>query len=270
MNETHNLYDREWNPREYLRQYYSQDFIPDDEEAIYQRLIAYLQRRRRTFARVLEFGCGPTVHHLTPLAPWADEIHLADYLPENLDEVKRWLREETEAFDWDINVRRALEIETGRTVTTEEIEARKQLIRRKVTALKPCDVRHAQPLGAIEPYDLVFSAYCVDAATSDKNEWRQWMSHLLSLCATGGVVVLVSARNARQYQVMDKTFSFVHVDEADIAAALVAAGLDARHTQIEAVPIQTWAELAFDGVVIAMAEKKLRSMTNSSVGAKCL
>ncbi len=251
-----NLYDREWIPREYLRQYYSQDFIPDDEEAIYQRLIAYLQRRRRTFARVLEFGCGPTVHHLTPLAPWAGEIHLADYLSENLAEVNRWLRDEAEAFNWDINVRRALEIETSRAVTAEEIEARKQLIRNKVTALKPCDVRHAQPLGAAEPYDLVFSAYCVDAATNDKNEWRQWMSHLLSLCAADGTVVLLSARHARQYCVMDKAFPEVNVDEADIAAALVAAGFDARHTQIEAVPIQTWAELAFDGVVIAMAEKR--------------
>ena len=39
MNESPNIYDQRWSPREYLRHYYSQAFIPDDEEAIYQRLI---------------------------------------------------------------------------------------------------------------------------------------------------------------------------------------------------------------------------------------
>lgn len=253
--ENPNIYDQLWNPRDYLRQYYSQDFIPDDEEAIYQRLIAYLQGKGRTFARALDFGCGPTVHHLTPLAPWVEEIHLTDYLPTNLQEVGKWLRAEADAHDWDTHIRRALEIETQGNVSEEAIEARKLLMRAKVTTLKPCDVRKSKPLGDGADYDLVFSAYCVDAATDSKQEWQQLMSNLLTLCADGGTVVLLSSRKARRYQVDDKFFPEASVDETDIATVLAAAGFDPHQTQIEAVPIKTWAKLAFDGIVIAIAEK---------------
>lgn len=254
--DTTNSYDRDWNPRAYLRQYYSQAFIPDDEEAIYQRLIAYLQRRGRVFARALDFGCGPTVHLLTPLAPWVTEMHLADYLPGNLAEVGKWLRAEADAHDWDNKIRRALEIETRGAVSDEALAARKRLLRGQVTALKHCDVRQPQPLGAAAVYDLVLSAYCVDAATSDKDEWRRWLGHLLTLCATGGTVVLVSARKSAQYQVGDQLFPEASVDETDIAAALAAAGFDPGRILIEAVPLKTWADVAFDGIVIAMAEKR--------------
>lgn len=255
-----NSYDRDWNPREYLRQYYSQDFIPDDEEAIYQHVIAHLQSKGRRFARALDFGCGPTVHHLTPLAPWVEEIHLADYLPDNLQEVRKWLRAEADAHDWDNKIRRVLEIETQGNVSEEAIEARKLLLRGKVKALKPCDVRQSQPLGDGLVYDLVFSAYCVDAATDSKQEWQQLMGNLLRLCADGGTVVLLSARNSRRYQVDDKFFPEASVDESDIAAALVA-GFDPLHTQIEVVPIKTWAKLAFDSIVIAIAEKAITGET---------
>ncbi|MFN0119421.1 MAG: hypothetical protein ACKV2V_02850, partial [Blastocatellia bacterium] len=112
-----------------------------------------------------------------------------------------------------------------------------------------------QPLSDGAVYDLVLSAYCVDAATANKDEWRRLMGNLLTLCADGGMVVLLSARNSQRYQVDDKFFPEASVDETDIAAALAAAGFDPRQTQIEAVPVKTWAELAFDGIVIAIAEK---------------
>lgn len=256
MSDALNLYDQCWNPRGYLRQYYSQPFIPDDEAAIQQRLVAYLQGTGRTYRRALDFGCGPTVHLLTALAPYVGELHLADYLPENLHEVEKWLRDEAGAHNWDPNIRYVLELETQAAVTQVEIEARKQLMRQKVTALKHCDIRQPKPLGDGAVYDLVLSAYCVDAATNSKAEWRQWLKHLLSLCAEGGTVVLISARHAQQYQVADKVFPEASVDETDIAVVLAMAGFDPQRTVIETVPVRTWAEVAFDSIVIAIATKR--------------
>ena len=160
-----NIYDQRWNAQAYLRQYYSQDFIPDDEEAIQQRLVAYLQRSGKTFARAIDVGCGPTVHLHTALAPYVNELHLADYLPENLRAVEQWLRDEPEAHNWDGNIEYVLALETQAQVTPDAIAARKRLMRQKVTALKHCDVRQPHPLGEPADYDLVLSAYCVDAAT---------------------------------------------------------------------------------------------------------
>ncbi len=251
-----NIYDALWDPREYLREYYSQDFIPDDEEAFQQRLVAFLKREGRTFARAIDVGCGPTVHLHTALAPYVGELHLADYLPANLNEIQKWLRDEPEAHNWDINIKHVLELETSSRATPAGIEARKQLMRQKVTALKQCDLRRSDPLGEGANYDLVLSAYCVDAATESKEEWQQMIGQLLSLCDEGGVAILLSPCQSRQYQVADKSFPFASVDGADIAAALAAAGFDPRQTTIETVSIKTWAELAFDKVVIAIAAKR--------------
>ena len=250
-----NIYNELWTPREYLRQYYSQDSIPDDEEAIYQRLIPYLKREGRRFTRAIDFGCGPTVHLLTPLAPWVEEIHLADYLPGNLREVQKWVQAEEDAHNWDINIRRALEIEGGIPPSQTEVETRKNLLRRKVTALKHCDLRQSDPLGDGEVYDLLLSAYCVDAATDSTDEWRQLIGNLLTLCADGGTVVLLSARKSRHYKIGDNEFPEAEVDEGDIAAALAAAGFDLRAAAIEAVPINSWADAGIDSVVIAIARR---------------
>lgn len=256
MREQPNIYDALWDPREYLREYYSQDFIPDDEEAFQQRLVAFLKREGRTFARAIDVGCEPTVHLHTALAPYVGELHLADYLSTNLNEVQKWLRDEPEAHNWDINIRHVLEQETLSRATPADIEARKQLMRQKVTALKHCDLRRADPLGDGAKYDLVLSAYCADAATESKEEWRQMIGHLLSLCAEGGVAILLSACQSRQYQVAEKSFPLASVDGADIAEALAVAGFDPRQTTIETVSIKTWAELAFDKIVIAIAAKR--------------
>ncbi len=250
-----NIYDQQWNPQEYLRQYYSQDFIPDDEEAIQQRLVAFLKHTGRTFARAIDVGCGPTVHMHTSLAPYVGELHLADYLPENLSTIEQWLRDEPDAHNWDINIKYVLELEAESPVSDSAVETRKQLMRQKVTALKRCDVRQAQPLGESAVYDLVLSAYCVDAATNSKDEWRQWMGNLLTLCAEGGMAVLLSSNKAQRYQVADNFFPEANVDETDMAAALDAAGFNQRRTMIETVPIKTWEELAFNSIVIAIVEK---------------
>lgn len=253
--QSQNIYDQLWDPREYLRQYYSKDYIPDDEEAFYHRIIPYLKRTGRAFARAIDFGCGPVVYNLTPLAPWVEELHLADYLPGNLREIQKWLRGEDDAHNWDLNIRRALEIESGDEVSRNAVESRKSLLRSKVTALKECDVRRDHPLGDGAVYDLVLSAYCVDAATDSKQEWRRLMSNLLTLCADGGTVILLSARKSRHYKVDNKRFPNANVDEEDFAAALIAAGFDLRRASIEGVPIKDWADEGFDGIVIAIAEK---------------
>ncbi len=254
--QSQNIYDQVWNPREYLRQYYSKDYIPDDEEAIYQRLIPCLKRKGRRFTRALDFGCGPTVHLLTPLVPWVEEIHAADYLPGNLLEIRKWLAAEADAQNWDLNIKRVLEIETRAEVNGEQLEARKQLLRSKVTTLKHCDVRQVHPLGDASVYDLVLSAYCVDAATDSKQEWRQLMRNLLALCADGGLAVIVTSRKSQHYKVGDKRFPYANVDEEDLAAALMTSGFDPDSAQIEAIQIKDWAAEGFDSIVIAIAEKR--------------
>ena len=82
-------YQNHFHPREYLRQYYSAAALTDDEAAIFRFLNEKLAGN--SFATSLEFGCGPTVHHAFGLLPSMGELHLAEYLEGNRNEVFRWI-----------------------------------------------------------------------------------------------------------------------------------------------------------------------------------
>ena len=50
--------------------------------------------------RIIDIGCGPTIHSLIPAAKWFDELYLADFSPRNLQAVQQWLQRDPESFDW--------------------------------------------------------------------------------------------------------------------------------------------------------------------------
>jgi hypothetical protein len=91
-----------WSPQEYLADYYR--FVePDEIETI--RFISQASMRLKVPANILVFGCGPTLHHVFPIAPYASEIHLADYLPGNLDQIRAWIEQRAPYHDWSAFVR---------------------------------------------------------------------------------------------------------------------------------------------------------------------
>lgn len=251
-----NLYNSHWDSQAYLREYYSLPHIPDDEVVVVRNLVQWLKQTGKIFPRAIDFGCGPTVHLLAPLAPYVEEIHCADYLTENLFEVQKWLENRPDAHNWDLNIRHVLEVEKQSDATDDEVEARKSIIRHKITKLRHCDLRAEQPLGEEITYDLVLSAYCVDAATNQKNVWDQFLRKLFALCSPlGGAVVLVSARQAKHYELRGVPFPFASIEEMDILNVLASSGFDLDQTLMEIVSIKDWVEAGFNTVIITIATK---------------
>jgi hypothetical protein len=91
---------------------------------------------------VLVFGTGPTLHQVFLAAPKASEIHLADYLPANLEEIERWRTRDPAAHDWRAFVRYTLECEGLTAPTDGDITRREELTRSKIT----CSPRSRPPL----------------------------------------------------------------------------------------------------------------------------
>ena len=58
-------------------------------------IVARLPARKRC----LDFGAGPTIHVAACFRNKVDEVYLADYLPQNRDELVRWKNGES-TFDW--------------------------------------------------------------------------------------------------------------------------------------------------------------------------
>jgi hypothetical protein len=209
-------------PRDYLADYY-RVVEPDERETI-----AYFADAMKDAAvgeAVLVFGSGPTLHHVFLAARNASEIHLADYLPANLEEIERWRARDPAAHDWRAFVRYTLQCEGLPAPTDEEITAREELTRSKITRLLRVDARRPVPLG--RRYATVISAYCADSATDDRATWETLMANITALVAPDGLFLTAALRRCRSYVVGDKRFPSANVDERDLRRVL-APGFSAR------------------------------------------
>ncbi len=206
-------------PREYLNDYYR--VVEADERATIAFFVDAL-RYAEPGQRVLLFGVGPTLHHVFLTAGTAAEIHLAEYLPANLQEIERWLAGAPDAHDWRPFVEHTLACEGVARPTDDQVGEREGLVRSKVTALLGGDAGDADPLGGrgTAPYAVVISAYCADSATADKATWESYMRNIAGLVEPGGLFITAALRRSTGYVVGGKTFPSACVDEGDIRRVL--------------------------------------------------
>lgn len=155
-------FEHDWQPRRYLAEYYRA--VEADER---QTIAFFVEAMThvRCGEPVLLFGVGPTVHHVFLTAPKASEIHLTDYLPGNLAEVRRWLDADPGMHDWQPFVRYTLQCEGQTAPSQADVAAREAVTRRKTSRLMVADLRDPQPI--LTQYATVISAYCADSAMRD-------------------------------------------------------------------------------------------------------
>ncbi len=103
------IYDKIWNSREYLQQYYSTATIAIDERANIEFARRKLAEAGRSFDSAIEVGCGPTLHHAMLLAPHVASLDLADYVCDNLTEISKSLDDAPGAHDWSVYLQGMLE-----------------------------------------------------------------------------------------------------------------------------------------------------------------
>lgn len=242
---------RAWSPAAYLKQYYSTAEIPSDEKAIYDFINSRLGKVDKPFPIALEFGSGPTLHHAVFLLPYVLELHLADYVLQNLEESKKWLTGHLQAHNWDVYFEGILNFKGKK----RNINDLKQELKNKVKSLKRGDLEKNDPLTEPAKYPLVASFYCADSATKDKDKWGKYMNNLFNLVAPGGYVIFAALRNSSGYKVGDTIFPSANVDENDVRKVLVGGGFDLESIDIQVAKVEEWKDEGFDSVVLAFAQK---------------
>lgn len=249
------IFQKEWVPKEYLKTYYS-EVEPDEVDTI-QFFVDSLKKTDHT-GPVVFFGTGPTLHHIFLAAPRATEIHVVDYLPKNLEEIKKWVDKDEEAHNWKPFVEYTLRSEGNLSPTPTEVEARENLVRNKITKYVQADAGNFNPLGDEyrESYSLVFSPYCADSATGDKNVWQKYMRNITSLVKPGGTFITAALRNCKSYQVGEKEFPGANINETDMERVLGMLDFSQGNTNIEYRELEGH---GYSGIVLARAVKNSRT-----------
>lgn len=251
----HASFDTDWVPAAYLADYYCT--VEPDEIATIAFLVDAMHHAPRD-QPILYFGTGPTLHHVFACAETASEIHLGDYLPENLAEIQRWIDREPGAHDWRPFVRYTLQCEGNTCPTDDEVTAREDLTRAKITTIVRVDARHPRPVN--RSYPTVVSAYCADSATGDRATWALFMRHITGLVQPGGLFLTAALRRCRGYTVGGKTFPGADIDERDLRAAL-RAEFEPLHEGIEVIPTAQRSSHGYAAILLCRARRTVAQTT---------
>jgi hypothetical protein len=242
----------DFDPREYLDEYY-RDLGPENLALL--RFFVEACRSLRRNAVLLDFGGGPTIYPLIAAAAAVREIHVSDYLDANLEEVRKWLRGDADAFDWRPFVEKTIELETEAPCTLEQRARRQGELRGRITRLLHCDASRSPAIsGCNGGYDVVVSNFCAESATSDRVIWQAYMHNIGSLVRPGGTLIVSALKGARGYSVGSKTFPAVDISEEDLTEVLAESGFPEKRVAMQTAAADRPSRL-YGGVIMAVARK---------------
>ncbi len=226
---------RDWDARSYLQYYYGHPSVPNDEAVMFRFLADGLRDIGKHFDTALDLGCGPVLHHAAQVVPWVDRLDMADFQDSNLDEIRRWLRQDPDAFDWSIffgGKGGVLDAEGGRGGTLAEREA---MLRAKVN-LQLCDLRETQPLGRAARYPLVVSYYCTEWVIPELAGWHETMRKVASLVSPGGWLFLAGVHDTQFCVINNRRVPCARITEAEIRKAYSELGFVESTVHMEVTP----------------------------------
>ena len=252
---THN-WEHHWNPKAYLAQYYQTVKIAEDEKAVCRFIRAQLDQRGEPFANALDIGVGPTLHHEIALAPYVSRLDVADFLPQNLIEIQKWLDGDGSAHDWDIYIRGILAMERSANPSAATIEARKRLVRQRISRLLRCNIKNKFPLESGDQYPLVTAFYVADSVASSKADWFAYMANIANLVEPGGVLMISALRNALYYRVGDALFPSAMVNEADVEKLYLSLNFAPCSLHIRVTDVPALRPDGFDSIITAAGTKR--------------
>jgi len=224
-----------FDPRGYLREYY---LTIDVENEQLLRFFIDCYRDVPPRSTLLEFGSGPTLYSLITAAARVDTIHVSDRLERNLREIQLWQRGAEAAFNWDPFIQRALELEGNSNVTRAALQRRAELLRRKLTRFCLCDAFRSPPLhvNQINAYDIVQVNFVPESITSSLAAWERAVQNIVSLLKPQGMFILTALKQAVYYQVQEKKFPAVSIDEAVVIQTLRKCGFAEADVLMQTIP----------------------------------
>jgi hypothetical protein len=245
----------QWQAQDYFKTYYSEVVLPD-EQVVLAYQIETLKRIEHKFGRGLEYGCGPTLHRAIAAARYAFRIDMADWLPDNLTEVRAWVNSTGANDDWNRFTHYILACE-GETPDARRIERREEQTRKVIRNLHVSDARWRHPLGPDRQgfYDLLVSGFCLDAVSSDKRVWHRCMCNVLSTLHEGGLLILHSLYRCKAYKVGERMFPGADLSQDDLVESLAGNGFARSSIDVHVIPCPDNAQYGYGGILVASARK---------------
>ncbi|XP_067127318.1 nicotinamide N-methyltransferase-like [Centruroides vittatus] len=180
--------------------------------------------------RILDVGCGPTVHRMAAPSEYFSEIVLSDYTEHNRQAVREWLKNESSAKDWDSLMQMEALLE-GYGNLEEGINEIKLRLRQKIKEVIPCDVLKQDIISSdVGKFDVLFTSLCLEGACSTLEDYKTAVKNFRNYILPNGGFVMVSALECHNYYVGDnEKLPCLFVTQEFVNETLKEAGFVKKH-----------------------------------------
>ncbi len=198
ISDTFNYINLESFPSRYLETYFKK--TAQDELEVAKFLVKEYKKIKGK-PKFLDIGCGPTIHHSLPAVPYISQIDMADFLLDNLTQIKNWKYMKNEDMhDWGYFTKLILKLE-GKVPSDELIEEREAKLRSLINTIELCDVLNEYPLNKPKYYEAVGCFFCAEEVAMKKSGWEEVMANIASLVSPGGRLFLSALRETDHYSI---------------------------------------------------------------------
>lgn len=248
----------DWSPSAYLQTYFNSlkgDAI-ENLKFLHRELTDVCRKQR--VKKIMDFGCGPTIFAGLISSKFTDEFHCCDFLECNLLEIRKWLTEDDESFDWSDTIRHILLLEK-QEISEENIQGKKEELKRKLKRIQKSDASICPPIASGDSYPIVISNFCADSATHNKAEWAHFMCNIFSLLDEEGIILFSALRNCKQYRNGGHFFPSANINEIDILELLSKNFFDLNATFIEIVNVPECISEGFESIIFVRSQRRKKS-----------
>ncbi|XP_067138480.1 nicotinamide N-methyltransferase-like [Centruroides vittatus] len=179
--------------------------------------------------RILDVGCGPTVHRMAAPSEYFSEIVLSDYSEHNREAVRKWIKNESSAKDWDTLMPIEVLLEGFRNVD-EGINEIKLRLRQKIKEVIPCDVLQKDIISSdVGKFDVLFTSLCLESACVTLEDFKFAVKNFSNYLLPNGGLVMVTTLDTSYYYVGNNRLPCLPVSKEYVNEVLKEAGFIKKH-----------------------------------------
>ena len=155
----------------------------------------------------MEFGGGPVITSLISAVPYVHQIIFSAYAESERIEIERWRNREDGAYDWSPHFKYTIN-DIENIAGDDAWRKREDLLRKRITSIIPRDIFCDNPLLVKqEPFEIVSTSLCLEAACSTYAEYKEAIKKLLGLLKLGGFLLMFIVDRQTFYVIGGKKWS---------------------------------------------------------------
>ncbi|KHN83563.1 putative methyltransferase B0303.2 [Toxocara canis] len=223
----------EFNTTAYLRDFYTA--VDDPAMQLVLTFLPNIATRIGEVENLLDFGAGPTIHVSVAFRNTAKNIYLADYLPQNREELMKW-RQNRSQFDWSCTIRKMAIIEGLNSTEVPQMEI---CARSKVRGVFHCDCLKRPSVNApsslLNRFDVVTTIFCIEYCCNTIDEYKTAIANVVEQVKPGGFFMMGAVLQETWCSFGGRKYTCLYIDEELVLSTLRDCGLlidDPRSTLI--------------------------------------